>query len=118
MRRYLAVKAWFVLALMSEPLIVTLPLVLLLLDFWPLLRPPRLAMLREKILRFALPALAPVVIFRAHRQSGQFERLRPLDDAAGTRCTRVRSSGVISVPCQDPFYKPALLREPALRGGC
>jgi hypothetical protein len=33
-RWYLAVNAWFVLALMSEPPIVTLPLVLLLLDFW------------------------------------------------------------------------------------
>ncbi|MGE5360927.1 MAG: tetratricopeptide repeat protein [Bacteroidales bacterium] len=35
-RRYLAVLACFVLALMSKPMVVTLPLVLLLLDVWPL----------------------------------------------------------------------------------
>jgi len=36
--RYGAVVASFVLGLMSKPMVVTLPLVLLLLDFWPLRR--------------------------------------------------------------------------------
>src|SRR5580704_12444035 len=35
-KRYLAVAAMFVLALASKPMVVTLPCVLLLLDFWPL----------------------------------------------------------------------------------
>ena len=34
--RYLAVALWFALGLMSKSMVVTLPFVLLLLDFWPL----------------------------------------------------------------------------------
>ncbi len=34
--RYLAVMLWFAASLMSKPMLVTLPLVLLLLDYWPL----------------------------------------------------------------------------------
>jgi protein O-mannosyl-transferase len=36
--RYLAVVIFFVLGLMAKPMLVTLPLVLLLLDYWPLRR--------------------------------------------------------------------------------
>ena len=35
-KRYLAVVVCFVLALMSKPMVVTLPLILILLDYWPL----------------------------------------------------------------------------------
>ncbi|HTD22578.1 MAG TPA: tetratricopeptide repeat protein [Terriglobales bacterium] len=35
MKRYLAVVAFFVLGLMAKPMVVTLPFVLLLLDYWP-----------------------------------------------------------------------------------
>lgn len=37
-KRYLAVATAFVLALMSKPVAVTLPIMLLLLDAWPLQR--------------------------------------------------------------------------------
>jgi Flp pilus assembly protein TadD len=37
-KRYLFVLAFFLLGLMSKPMLVTLPFVLLLLDFWPLKR--------------------------------------------------------------------------------
>ena len=37
-RRYLAVLLFFVLGLMAKPMLVTLPFVLLLLDYWPLQR--------------------------------------------------------------------------------
>jgi Tfp pilus assembly protein PilF len=36
--RYLLVLIWFVLGLMSKPMLVTTPFVLLLLDYWPLCR--------------------------------------------------------------------------------
>ncbi len=39
--RYLAAIAFFVLGLMSKPMLVTLPFALLLLDVWPLARAPR-----------------------------------------------------------------------------
>ena len=35
-QRYLAVAGLFVLGLMSKPMVITLPFVLLLLDYWPL----------------------------------------------------------------------------------
>jgi tetratricopeptide (TPR) repeat protein len=45
MMRYLAVMAAFALGLMSKPMVVTLPFVLLLLDYWPLDRLDRTASL-------------------------------------------------------------------------
>jgi len=39
-RRYLAVAGCFTLALLSKPMAVTLPIILLLLDYWPLQRLP------------------------------------------------------------------------------
>lgn len=36
--RYLAVHLWFVVALLAKPMVVTVPLLLLLLDIWPLRR--------------------------------------------------------------------------------
>jgi len=38
LRRYLTIVLWFALGLMSKPMIVTFPFVLLLLDYWPLER--------------------------------------------------------------------------------
>jgi len=70
-------KAWyggalvlFVLALMSKPMAVTLPFVLLLLDYWPLNRisePGRV--LLEKIPFFALSAVACVLTVAAQEQA-------------------------------------------------
>ena len=36
LKRYLIVAMWFVLGLMSKPILVTFPFLLLLLDYWPL----------------------------------------------------------------------------------
>lgn len=70
--RYLLALAGFVLGLMSKPMIVTLPFVLLLLDFWPL---RRARALREKIPFFVLSAGACVVTVVAQRGSGAVEGL-------------------------------------------
>jgi protein O-mannosyl-transferase len=53
--RYLAVAALFALGLMSKPMLVTLPVLLLVLDWWPLGRDPRIV---EKLPLFALSALS------------------------------------------------------------
>jgi Flp pilus assembly protein TadD len=81
MPRYLAVFFLFALALMSKPMVVTLPFVLLLLDYWPLGRtrwmPPVVAgnhvalppgqLLKEKLPLFALAAvLCGVTIWVQH----------------------------------------------------
>jgi tetratricopeptide (TPR) repeat protein len=48
---------FFALALLSKPMVVTLPFVLLLLDFWPLRRKAAPGLLLEKIPFFALAAM-------------------------------------------------------------
>ncbi len=55
-RRYLMVAGLFALSLMSKPMLVTLPVLLLLLDYWPLRRPLRPGLLLEKLPLFALSA--------------------------------------------------------------
>lgn len=68
---------WFALGLMSKPMLVTLPCVLLLLDYWPLRRlfaasggivPVRL--LREKLPFFALSAVSCVVTLIVQARGG------------------------------------------------
>jgi tetratricopeptide (TPR) repeat protein len=54
--RSLAVLGCFALSLMSKPMLVTLPVILLLLDDWPLRRTLRAGLLVEKLPLFALSA--------------------------------------------------------------
>jgi len=69
--RYLAVAAAFVLGLVSKPMLVTLPFVLLLLDYWPLGRirgqKKLLTLILEKIPLIVLSAVSSVVTFLAQR---------------------------------------------------
>ena len=67
-RRYAFVMASFALGLMAKPMIVTLPLILVLLDFWPLRRRPRI--LTEKAPFFALAAIIALITFAVQRASG------------------------------------------------
>ena len=83
-RAYLATLLFFALGLMSKPMLVTVPFLLLLLDFWPLgrfstLPPKRLALtplLREKAPFFAL-ALASSVVTLIVQQENHATYLRP-----------------------------------------
>jgi protein O-mannosyl-transferase len=77
-RRYLLVALLFAFGLMSKPMLVTLPFVLLLLDYWPLGRigaqkskvGSRLRRLTtEKIPLFALSALSCITTLFVQRQS-------------------------------------------------
>jgi tetratricopeptide (TPR) repeat protein len=67
--RYLVVAAAFALGLMAKPMLVTLPAVLLLLDWWPLRRPLGWALLREKLPLFALAAASSVLAIVAASRS-------------------------------------------------
>ena len=65
--------AAFCLGLMSKPMIVSLPLVLLLLDVWPLDRKrtlPWKKLLREKVPFFALSTAAAIATYLVQRSSG------------------------------------------------
>jgi tetratricopeptide (TPR) repeat protein len=68
---YLLAMAFFLLGLMSKPMLVTLPFVLLLLDFWPLARlQEKPAVLLKEKLPFFLAAIAlSVVTFLVQRSS-------------------------------------------------
>jgi tetratricopeptide (TPR) repeat protein len=84
-RRYLIVVLAFALGLMAKPMIVTLPLVFLLVDVWPLGRGPRW---REKIPFFAMSAASAIVTWLvqqaggAVRTSEQFPWLLRVENAA------------------------------------
>ena len=69
--------------LMSKPMLVTLPLVLMLLDFWPLRRfewsvPKTKALLHEKMPFFILAAASCVITFQAQHHAGAVETLTRL----------------------------------------
>ncbi len=88
-QRYLAVVALFACGLMSKPMVITLPFVLLLLDYWPLgrilgtppvyLRIPKRTvseLLLEKIPLFLLSAASAVITFWAQRAGGSVRSMQ------------------------------------------
>jgi Flp pilus assembly protein TadD len=94
-KRYLVVTALFVLGLASKPMVVTLPCVLLLLDFWPLRRiqewgqsgtegalavplVPISRLILEKLPLLALSAAASAVTVFAQRSGGAMRLVLPL----------------------------------------
>ena len=93
-KRYLVVAALFVFALASKPMVVTLPCVLLLLDYWPLGRilgwnqhsetafpvpqAPFSRLVLEKLPLLALSAADCAVTIFAQRSSGAMRLVLPL----------------------------------------
>jgi tetratricopeptide (TPR) repeat protein len=69
---YILSVLFFALGLMCKPMLVTLPFVLLLLDYWPLERWQRGAvkLVREKIPFFALAAASSIITFLVQRHAG------------------------------------------------
>jgi tetratricopeptide (TPR) repeat protein len=68
--RYLMIAALFCLSLMSKPMLVTLPIVLLLVDYWPLRRPLHRVLLLEKLPLLALSAAFCVAAVLGQQTSG------------------------------------------------
>lgn len=67
---YLLTLIFFILGIMAKPMVVTLPFVLLLLDYWPLERKISLGLLVEKIPFFAISAVSSVITFLVQRSGG------------------------------------------------
>ena len=92
-KRYATVCLFFTLGLMAKPMLVTLPFVLLLLDYWPLGRfkperlldasiPSALLLIREKIPLFIITAVFSLTAFLVQKTGGgisSFERYSFLD---------------------------------------
>ncbi len=73
---YAAALAFFALALMAKPMLVTLPFVLLLLDYWPLDRfPLRWRLILEKIPFLLLALCSSVVTFLVQQRTGAMASL-------------------------------------------
>ena len=75
---YAAVIVGLALGLMSKPMVVTLPCVLLLLDYWPLRRPLERRLILEKLPLLALAAASSVATFIAQRRGGAVSGLTAL----------------------------------------
>jgi tetratricopeptide (TPR) repeat protein len=79
-RRYLATLALFAVGLMSKPMLVTLPVVLLLIDYWPLRRMDGAkrsvrGLILEKLPFFALALASSVVTFVVQQRGGAVQSL-------------------------------------------
>jgi hypothetical protein len=73
---YLLALLSFLLGLMSKPMIVTLPVVMLLLDYWPLRRDSKLSgLMLEKIPFFICSALSSAITIHAQRTGGAIVNL-------------------------------------------
>jgi tetratricopeptide (TPR) repeat protein len=105
---YLGLVGFFALALMSKPMTVTLPLVLLLLDVWPL---RRIALGRKVILEklplFALALTAGIVTLVFQSQVGAVASLDVGARVAGAIDAYVSYLGQAIWPVNlSPFYPP------------
>lgn len=91
---YLLALLCFALGLMAKPMLVTLPFVLLLVDFWPLKRLKRFRDLGrlalEKAPFFVLTIVSCIVTFMAQRASGAVESIDSLS-LAGRSMNAVNS---------------------------
>jgi len=119
---YALTLVFFALGLMAKPMVVTLPLVLLLLDYWPLERTPWTKsaarnqapvplrrLVREKLPFLVLAAVACAVTFRVQRLGGA---VLPLEDypiserVANTVVSYVRYVGMILWPTGLAVFYP------------
>jgi hypothetical protein len=76
--RYLRALGFFTLGLMSKPMMVTLPAVLALLDFWPLAREISARTLKEKLPFAALSVASATMTFLAQKAGGPVKSLEQI----------------------------------------
>jgi tetratricopeptide (TPR) repeat protein len=74
-RAYAAALACFALGLLAKPMLVTLPIVMMLLDRWPLGRPVTRALVLEKVPFFGLAFASAVVTLLVQQRGGAVAQL-------------------------------------------
>ena len=75
-KRYLLVMWMFAFGLMSKPMLVSVPILLLMMDYWPLCRNKKLSLLvREKIPLFAMATSSCVVTYMVQQSGGAVRSL-------------------------------------------
>ncbi len=114
--RYATAAVLFALGLMSKPMLVTLPLVLLLLDAWPLgrLGPGAVSLrtlaplVREKLPLLALSAISSVITWLAQaRGSAISDLVRPPPPASGPPTRSCPASPISGRPRGPPGWLPS-----------
>lgn len=101
--RYGAVALLFALGLMAKPMLITLPFLLLLLDFWPLRRPTRWPrLLLEKLPLFFLCAVSALATMQAQTHTMRSLELLPLS-------ARLANAAVALVTYIGQFFWPTRL---------
>ena len=116
---YILALGFYVLGLMSKPMLVTLPFVLLLLDYWPLRRfelaaltaqpTTLLRLVREKVPFFGLTVVGSVVAFIAQKGGGGLLTLTQLsmgERVANALISYVRYLGKTVWPSGLAVYYP------------
>ena len=91
---YFVALGAFCLGLMSKPMLVTLPFVLLLIDVWPLRRPRTWGLLWEKVPFFALSVASAAITYIVQRASGAVDSL---DIGIGLRLENALVSYVVYI---------------------
>lgn len=103
--RQVVVASLFACALMAKAMPVTLPFVMLLLDYWPLGRWPGLSwarLVREKALLLAMSIAASVIAFVAQSSAGATASLTALSLGA-----RIANALISSVDYLGDFFWPS-----------
>jgi len=79
-RHLLLSLVWFAAGLMSKPMLVTLPFVFILLDYWPLQRgySPFRRLILEKVPFFLLTALSSIVTYAVQQKGGAVATLESI----------------------------------------
>ncbi len=92
--RYLFTMLAFALGLMSKPMLVTVPFLLLLIDFWPLRRVLNRRIVLEKIPFFVVSAAIALVTYLVQRRAGAAEAVHA---SAGLRIENALLSYVLYI---------------------
>lgn len=109
--RFALILLVFVLGLMAKPMLVTLPFVLLLMDYWPLRRFSKktASLFWEKIPLFALAAASSIVTVFAQKSGGLVRSLEtyPLDvRIANALVSYIKYIGLTILPRGLAFHYP------------